>query len=222
MKDRKTVKSLSKQEINNELSSGSKTKPETKNTKIYELQQRKIMQNIIDLAGPISKDPPALLEHQNESEQEQKEISNNTPTAINSEIKSWTTVHRRKTQKKQLGQGEDKGGKFGGITPKVWMYIYRVNPNVTKHDIADYIKRQTGENEKDIIVNELKNDMEYFDNDKYKCYMVGADFKFKDNFYIPSFWPRGVGFKRFNFKVHAKYIIKENSSECRPESFLEM
>lgn len=56
--------------------------------------------------------------------------------------------------------------------------------------------------------------------------MVAADFKYKTDFYKPSFWPRGVAYKRFDFKLHqekckTKSIINNIDSD-RPSSFLEM
>lgn len=49
--------------------------------------------------------------------------------------------------------------------------------------------------------------------------MVAADFRFKDNFYDPKFWPKGVCYRRFDFQLHREKI-KQKTTDLRPNSFI--
>lgn len=57
---------------------------------------------------------------------------------------------------------------------------------------------------------------------KYKQYKVGADFNFKDSFYNPKFWPKGVRFKRFDFAYHKQKMEANKNNNIQPTTFLEM
>lgn len=118
----------------------------------------------------------------------------------------------QESNKKVIGNveaGNDEG--FTGVKPKAWMYLYRVKQHVTDTHIQTYIKKKINKTDDDeeIIVKKLSSE-----NKRHKCFMVGADFDHKDNFYNPSFWPRGVGFKRFDFRRYHDYNRKmENQQE---------
>lgn len=139
----------------------------------------------------------------------------------NSENDRWQVVQRKKgNYRKHIGQSEEKEEKFKGVKPKIWMYIYKVTQETTEEDIKNFLKRKTGERDEDFIVKDLK------ESGRFKSYMIAADFKHKDDFYKPSFWPRGVNYKRFDFNKH---YIKHNTrqivsieNEEKPASFLEV
>lgn len=103
------------------------------------------------------------------------------------------------------------------------MYISRVTHDVEVEDIKTYLKTKTGDDEENIIVKEIKTE-----GNGLKCYMVAADFKYKEDFYQPSFWPKGVGYRRFDFQLYEKYKnrnISQNNVEiqqntAQPISFL--
>ena len=139
----------------------------------------------------------------------------------NSEKDKWQLVQRKKgSYRKHIGQSEEKDEKFKGVKPKIWMYIYKVTQETTEEDIKNFLKRKTGEKDEDLIVKDLK------ESGRLKSYMIAADFKYKDDFYKPSFWPRGVNYKRFDFNKHyekhnTRQIVGIDNEE-KPESFLEV
>lgn len=71
--------------------------------------------------------------------------------------------------------------------------------------------RKLNEAEDQFIVRELQ-----VQHARHKCFMVAADFDYKEQFYSPTFWPKGVGYKRFNFRLHDNY-----KKPADPETFLE-
>lgn len=118
--------------------------------------------------------------------------------------------NNRRNYKKTIGTAT-ADGEFGGRAPKVWLYVYRVKSEVTEDVILRYLADKTGEESSEFVVKDLKAR-----DGGYKCFMVAADFKYKDTFYDPGFWPRGVGYKRFNFRQHEGYA----GIQQRPDSFL--
>lgn len=154
-----------------------------------------------------------------DSLQNEKENHNEFPQekTVSKDNDVWHE-QRRKTRnyrKKTLGQNEEEDVEFEGIKPRVWMYIYRVQNNVTEKAIENYLNRKlkTKSNEK-LIVKDLQT------KGNNKCFMVAADIKYKDEFYSPDFWPKGVGYKRFDFKLHNKY--RETRGETSPLNFTEV
>lgn len=112
--------------------------------------------------------------------------------------------NQRRSNKKLIGNAEaENDEEFTGEKPKVWLYLYRVKQHVTAAHIQTYIRKKLGNiaaDAEEIIVKELNSE-----NKRLKCFMVGADIEHKEKFYNASFWPRGVGFKRFNFKRYHEY-----------------
>lgn len=235
-RNKNTIKSKG---INKEIPSGSKTEPETNNTKIYQDVQRKIMKSVIDLASPINKNPPTLLKEQNTSKQGKSQTSilnskspnlqtdkhqdNTDSQGFISESEKWQIIHRRKkSSKRNVGQSDVNNEKFTGVKPKVWLYLYKVTQNVMEDDIKHYLKTKTANNSDEFIVKDLKEP----GSSGFKTFMVAADFQYKETFYEPSFWPKGVYFRRFDFNKHfekykTRHIIN-NESDNRPNSFLEV
>lgn len=140
----------------------------------------------------------------------------NTQALKSSEVESlrdgeWKVQRRRrKAYKKTLGENAEENVDFVGVKPRIWMYINRVESHVNEEGIIRYLKKKTDENE-EFVVRDLKAGR------RYKSFLVAADFKFKDEFYSPTFWPRGVGYKRCNFRLLEK--AAESKSEA---SFLEI
>lgn len=126
-------------------------------------------------------------------------------TTEGSSESGWVQQRRHRKQKtKTLGSGEHVADtKFEGKKPKVWMYIYRVQQSATEEAIVEYLKRKTGKESGEFIVKDLE-----VKDTQHKCFMVAADFSFKELFYKAEFWPKGVGFKRFDFKLQQKYATR--------------
>lgn len=106
--------------------------------------------------------------------------------------------------KKALGTGEEEdevdSSGFSGIEKKVWLYIYRCKSSCKAEDIKGYISRKPGFEKIIVGVNELVTG-----DSKNKCFVVSGPFQKKEEMYRPNFWPRNVGFKRFDFKKFKEY-----------------
>lgn len=170
-----------------------------------EQQQRKVMNELIH----IDSDQPLAQEY--------------IPSEMGSETEKWQTVHgRKKSFKRNIGQSEANNEKFTGVKPKVWLYLYRITPDVVEEDIRQYLKIKTDNKNEEFIVKDLKES----GSSRFKTFMVAGDFKYKEAFYEPSFWPKGVFFRRFDFNKHfekhkTRHIIN-NENDDRPNSFLEV
>lgn len=140
----------------------------------------------------------------------------------NSEETTQNIPSKQALNKKNIGQSESTGN-FKGATPKVWLYLSRVSQKVTEEDIKLYLKNKTGD-EEDFVVKDLK------EGSRLKSYAVAADFKYKDQFYKHSFWPKDVSYRRFDFNKHYEKHKTRNitgdkddsEGEQRPLSFSEL
>lgn len=132
----------------------------------------------------------------------------------------WQTVARRNkgTFKRHIGESDEHVENFKGIKPKVWLYLYRVSKDVTEDDVKIFIKKKNEiPDDQEIIVKKLT-----LENTHLNSFMVAADFKYKENFYNPKFWPKGVGYKRFDFKRYNGKNKQQNIDQQKPNSFLEI
>lgn len=93
---------------------------------------------------------------------------------------------------------EQKESGFSGMERKVWLNIYRVNSHVTSDMIAHYIKDKDGFLEEKVTVGEIPT------KTPLKQFVVMAPLKRKDELYETSFWPPGVGIRRFMIHVYKK------------------
>ncbi|CAH0558592.1 unnamed protein product [Brassicogethes aeneus] len=110
-------------------------------------------------------------------------------------VNNYTLVQSKK-KKKNLGTNESSSG-FVGVEKRVWIYFHRIQRTVTKTNIESFIKDQPGLLDSDINVKELPTS-----ETQNKCFVLDAHFDLKDKLYDPSFWPKGVGIKRYRFDKH--------------------
>lgn len=107
----------------------------------------------------------------------------------------WKTfMGRRRRSRKTLGENEEENAEFIGVRPKLWLYVNRVCDSVSEEMIVKYLKEKTDSADKEFIVKMLGS------KDGQKSFVVTADMKFKEALYSPSFWPAGVGYRRYNFR----------------------
>lgn len=138
------------------------------------------------------------------------ELAHSNASTTNAETE-WKTQGRRRSRnqndvskrKKTLGTSEGSNG-FIGVEKKVWIYLYRVQRTVSPILVQDFIKKKPGFSEMDIQVSELPTD-----ENKNKCFLVTAPFSLKDDMYKPSFWPKDVGIKRYDFRLQSKYTSQK-------------
>jgi hypothetical protein len=154
-----------------------------------------------------------LSDHENINQSTTQDINTSTNDMPDEETFSFQNRkqkrHNERQQRRKMIGKSDESNQFGfkGTQPKVWLYLYRVLPGIEGKQIASYIQSKIGQEE--VEVEELPSNMP-----NKKCFMVGAGFSFKEQMYNPSFWPKGIGFKRFNFQKYRMY--QQNS---RPQNF---
>lgn len=111
----------------------------------------------------------------------------------------------RTTFKKQIGTAtitdEQRKNGFAGIQRKVWLHIYRVTRTTTTQMIVDYVKKSDEFKEVEIMVKEIPTK-----EDRYKNFLLTAPLNKKDILYDLSFWPDGIGIKRFNFHRNKDFL----------------
>jgi hypothetical protein len=72
-----------------------------------------------------------------------------------------------------------------------------VNPNVSPEDLLVYLSQKVQVPSTDFIVEDVTSEINM---NLSKAFKVGAEFSLKDTMYLEEFWPKGVVFKRFEFR----------------------
>mgnify|MGYP005984103013 CR=1 FL=1 len=103
---------------------------------------------------------------------------------------------------------ENSGAFLGKKSPnsrnkKIWLFISRVQDHVSSDIVANFIANKTGQDQTTISVKLLEIHKNDADN---KCFLVGVDPLLKDDVYKTSFWPKGVSFSRFDFKLGQRFL----------------
>lgn len=148
----------------------------------------------------------AATEEEEESQQtelEDTETENNKDGYIYVESrkqkrKNNANVKQRYRKDTKIGEGE-KNDEMAAMEKRVWLFLSRIKRHVTADNVKAYMAKQLKQGVQDFIVKELPTNEQ-----KNKCFMVGADYHHKDEIYKPTFWPAGVGFKRFDFRLYRR------------------
>lgn len=150
---------------------------------------------------------------------EEPEQNNVIPRQSNVDEDKWQTQGRKRNYKRNTGQPGEVGEKFKRDKQRIWMYLSKIPQEINEGDIREFLQKKTQDNEEDFIIKDLK------ENRRLKTFVVAGDFRFKELFYNPKFWPRGVIYRRFDFKRHyEKYNTRNvltDEEETRPNSFLD-
>ena len=139
-------------------------------------------------------------------------------------------VAQRRRRKINIGSG-DGDQKFHGKnekTRKIWLYVTRVPDDVGAEDIKNYIITHTKpvnpseqtHVERDVEVKVLDTNNTRSNN---QSFMVGVEPEFQEEIYKSSFWPRKIGYERFNFRKGQRFLrnTQESPDPKQPPSFLD-
>ncbi|CAH0546869.1 unnamed protein product [Brassicogethes aeneus] len=152
-----------------------------------------------------------LKEQQNanlkEIEKQQSELAQSIINLTKPDQKTEIS-HKKYTKRFGTEKVEEKNKETGfvGADRKAWLYIYNVKNHVSTDMIKKYLKDKL---QMDLNLIECYNIDG--DSNKPKRFKVGAPMDKKDQLYQNSFWPEGVGIKRFRFN---------KNSEKPPANFL--
>ena len=124
----------------------------------------------------------------------------------NNEDNFRTVSYRKKTRSVTTKYfGESENSDFA-TERKAWLCLYRIKRHVTTDKIRKFITDQPIFKVANITVKELPTNEHH-----NKRFMFGIDWHLKDEIYKPSTWPKGMAFKRFDFKKFHNYV--SNSPE---------
>lgn len=88
---------------------------------------------------------------------------------------------------------------------KLWLFISRAKASVDETIVKNYIAKKGVQKLEDISVKLLQTRTKLENNN---CFMVGVPLDMKESIYKHEFWPQGVQFQRFNFKVGQHFLTK--------------
>ena len=115
-------------------------------------------------------------------------------------------VPKQRRYRKRLGRGDttENESAFAGEERRLWLYINRVKRSAEADTIFNFIKKKVGFENDDILVKEIPSNPEYL-----KRFVVIGPLGKRNQLYDPTFWPKNIGIKRFNFERHKNFLANE-------------
>lgn len=89
---------------------------------------------------------------------------------------------------------------MAGVVKKVWIFLSRIKREISEENVLSYMSRKLNKQKTDFTIKEIPTR-----ENGNKCFMIGADYTLKDELYQPTFWPNGVGYKRFDFGLYRRF-----------------
>ncbi|KAK9878618.1 hypothetical protein WA026_022879 [Henosepilachna vigintioctopunctata] len=133
------------------------------------------------------------------------------------ENKGFSIVRKKKPkQKPMIGERDKENNKyfFEGRykkpeDKKIWIFISKVRDDVEASTVQKFIQEKTKAQLSKIAVKHLATKTQSKNN---KCFLIGVENQYKDQVYNTKFWPTGVAFSRFNFKI-GHHFLKDGISQ---------
>lgn len=88
----------------------------------------------------------------------------------------------------------------------MWIFISRIKRTIENEEISEYLAKKLNRDKTEFVIKEVPTK-----STQNKCFMIGANFRFKDKMYEPSFWPSGVAFRRFDFNLYRRVMNMEST-----------
>lgn len=144
-----------------------------------------------------------------------KDVKNaKTENEASNEMEFRVVQNRRRPKKHKMGTSEDVVEDEGvhGFQArnykkpedrKLWLFISRTKSTVDENIVRDYIARKGNEKPGNISVKLLQTRTKAKDNN---CFLVGVPLNMRETIYMQEFWPRGIQFQRFNFKLGQHFL----------------
>lgn len=108
---------------------------------------------------------------------------------------------------KQGFEGRPETDKHAKKDKKLWLFISKAKNHVTESIVRNYISKKTNTDIEQISVKFLKT---WYQVENNNCFLVGLDPALKSTVYNTNFWPKGVGFERFNFRRGQHFLDNPN------------
>lgn len=90
---------------------------------------------------------------------------------------------------------------------KIWLFISKAKDSVTQDIVRDYIAAKGEVDKSDIEVKLLQTRTSYKDNN---CFLIGVPLTMKEKVYESGFWPTGIRYERFDFRMGRQFLNKED------------
>lgn len=130
---------------------------------------------------------------------------------------------RRPKQKPMVGTGtgseSNNGGQMGEFKAanqkseedkKIWLFISRAKQEVTEDTVRNYIANKSKTDITHVDVKLLKTRTKKADNN---CFLIGVKQILKDEVYREDFWPKGIHYQRFNFRIGQHFLEKNQTTQ---------
>lgn len=85
---------------------------------------------------------------------------------------------------------------------KIWLFISKAKNTCTAEDVANYISNQSSTDRNLIEVKSLQSKTKTGNN----CFLIGVPTQLKETVYESSFWPKGIRFERFDFRLGRHFL----------------
>jgi len=123
--------------------------------------------------------------------------------------------HKPLKPRLQVGTGAGADAiKCVPFSGKKWLYIARISEEVTDSELLKYIQDKLSAKESEVVIKELTN------KNKMKSFKLGISDKYYASVSDCSFWPAGVAFRDFNFRL-PRQVIQNNKPNEYPQNFVE-
>lgn len=213
-------------------------KDETKNSDSVKQTSKRQTENCSSPLGTSSGQGNACYENtldykqknENQTTLENKQISLMNEVIYLGDMRNSTEGFKqvaRKSSYRKINTGTGNGdSNFHGLNErpkKIWLFVTRVPDHIKEENIKRYIETHPQikqDTEKTQI--EVKKLSTYNVKRNYQSFIVGATPNLKEKLYDPHFWPKNIGFERFDFR-RGKHLLDEKKIENseQPASFLE-
>lgn len=91
---------------------------------------------------------------------------------------------------------------------KIWLFISRAKEGVTEDSVRRYIADRSGSDVDAVSVKILQTRSKMTDNN---CFLVGVKQALKEDIYKADFWPKGIHYQRFNFRIGQHFLDKSQT-----------
>lgn len=90
---------------------------------------------------------------------------------------------------------------------RLWLFISRARSDVTEDQVKKYVAENGKTLESQIQVRTLQMKLNSSNNgSENKCFMLGVPLHLEKQIYDAAFWPAGIGFSRFDFKLGRRFL----------------
>lgn len=147
---------------------------------------------------------------------------------VNTDAEYQVIKRRKKKTNIGSGKGDDKFHGKPENNKKIWLFVSRVPDDVGAEDIMNYIKTNTKtanspeltHMESDVVVKLLNTNNTRPNN---QSFMVGVEPEFQEVVYKSNFWPRKIGYERFDFRRGQRFLrnVHESPDSNQLSSFLD-